>query len=77
MRRQAKVAEYRPEWLTGIDSLEELLAQAHLYGQPALRSSSAECPLCVAVRLAAEGAVAAAVPACRRAVLRFGHAPER
>jgi hypothetical protein len=71
VRRQAEVAEHRPEWLTGIDSLQELLA--YLYWQPALRSGSLEGSLLIAVRLAAVRAAAAAVPACRCAVSRFGH----
>jgi hypothetical protein len=71
VRRQAEVAEHRPEWLAGIDGLEELLA--HLHWQPALRSGSAEFSLCVAVCLAAECAAAPGVPACGCAVLRFGH----
>lgn len=75
VRSQAKVAERRPKWLTTVDRIQELLA--HLHWQPALRSGSPEFSLLVAVRLAAEGAAAAAVPARRSAVLRFGHTPER
>jgi hypothetical protein len=46
----------------------------HAHGSQCTRLSPLTMP---AVRLAAEGAAAAAVPACGCAVLRFGHTLER
>jgi hypothetical protein len=62
VRGQAEVAQYRPEWLTRIDRVEEPLP--HLDGEPLLRSGQPPGLLGVAVCLSAKGAVASGVPTC-------------
>jgi hypothetical protein len=66
VRGQAEVAQYRPEWLTRIDRVEEPLP--HLDGEPLLRSGQSPGLLGLAVCPSAKGAVASGVPTCRRAV---------
>ena len=74
VRSQTEFAERGPERLAAVDRIQELLA--HLHWQPALRSGSPEFSLLVTVRLAAEGAATAAVPARVRAVRGLPHSGE-
>jgi hypothetical protein len=62
VRGEAEVGQYRPEWLTRIDRVEEPLP--HLDGEPLLRSGQPPGLLGVAVCLSAKGAVASGVPTC-------------
>ena len=71
VRGQAEVAQYRPEWLTRIDRVEEPVP--HLEGEPLLRSGQPPGLLGVAVCQSAKRAVASGVPTCRRAVACCGH----
>jgi hypothetical protein len=71
VRGQAEVAQYRPEWLTRIDRVEEPLP--HIDGEPLLRSGQPPGLLGVAVCPSAKGAVASGVPARRSAVACLGH----
>ena len=68
---QAKVTEYRPEWLAAVDRVEEVLP--YLNRQPLLRSDSSAGALVVSVRSTALGTVAPAVPTRVRAVPHSTH----
>jgi hypothetical protein len=51
VRRQAEVAERRPERLACIGSVQELLS--HLYWEPRLRPASKACRSCIVLRFPA------------------------
>ena len=55
VRRQAEVAERRPERLACIDSVQELLS--HLYWEPRLRPASKACRSCIVLRFPALGRI--------------------
>jgi hypothetical protein len=67
---QAQITERRPERLTAVDRIQELLA--HSGRESLLRLAPKACPRRVVLRFPAPVAVAAFQPAGQRAVRRLG-----